>query len=81
MSPHHLAIMTKPDAFSQKWGSMLPYADPPWCLIGQVLAKALCEGATLVLITPCWPTAAGLGSLLCKIGLKVTDYRQKCYLP
>ena len=49
------------DAFSQDWRNLRAYAHPPWCLIARVLAKAL---ATLVLITPCWPTQAWFPQLI-----------------
>lgn len=44
------------DAFLQNWRNLQAYAHPPWCLIACVLAKALCQRVTLVLVTPCWPT-------------------------
>ena len=44
------------DAFCQDWRNLRAYAHPPWCLIAQVLAKALRQKVTLVLVTPSWPT-------------------------
>ena len=46
----------KTDAFSIKWTDLKAYAFPPFFLVGRCLAKILQDKATLVLITPVWPT-------------------------
>ena len=40
------------DAFTMKWGSIMGYAFPPFCMIGRCLAKTIQEQAELVIITP-----------------------------
>ena len=42
------------DAFSLNWSTMKGYANPPWNLIGKVLAQTRSQKARLVLITPLW---------------------------
>ena len=42
------------DAFQQDWRGILGYAYPPFCLIGNVLAKARNEPCKLLIITPAW---------------------------
>ena len=44
------------DAFTVKWGSIMGYAFPPFCMIGRCLAKTILEQAELVIITPVWQT-------------------------
>ena len=46
----------KTDAFSIKWTDLKAYTFPPFCLVGRCLAKILQDKATIVLITPVWPT-------------------------
>ena len=52
------------DAFSQDWRNLRTYTHPPWCLIDRAQAKALCQRATLVLVTPCWPTQSWFPQLM-----------------
>ena len=52
--PDPLAEAT--DAFLQDWGSIQGYANPPWSLIGRVLAKVVEQEASVVIITPVWPS-------------------------
>ena len=53
--PDLSAIAT--DAFAQNWSNTKAYANPPWNLIGRVLAKLQEDRNTqLVLITPLWPS-------------------------
>ena len=44
------------DAFKQTWTEFTGYANPPWGLIGRCVQYTLQQGATIVLITPCWPS-------------------------
>lgn len=46
------------DAFAQNWSGLLGYAFPPFILIGRVIRKAVRDGASLLLITPLWPSQA-----------------------
>ena len=46
------------DAFSQDWTTFTGYANPPWSLVGRCIQQVLNQGATIVLITPLWPTQA-----------------------
>ena len=43
------------DALLQDWRHLRGYANPPWNLVGRVLAKAREQEATLVLVAPIWP--------------------------
>ena len=53
--PDPLAEAT--NAFLQDWGPVKGYANPPWNLIGRVLAKVESQGVELVtLIAPIWPS-------------------------
>ena len=40
------------DAFTVKWGSIMGYAFPPFCIIGRCLANTIQEQVELVIITP-----------------------------
>ena len=42
------------DALCQNWDFNLPYAFPPFCLIGQCLKKVRFLETTIILITPIW---------------------------
>lgn len=44
------------DAFSQDWTTFTGYANPLWSLVGWCIQQILNQGATIVLITPLWPT-------------------------
>ena len=44
------------NALAQDWSTLRAYAHPQWCLIPGVLNKALNQGVTIVIVTPCWPT-------------------------
>lgn len=50
--PDPLAMMT--DAFAMDWSKRKAYANPPWNLIGRVLAQCRRQQAELVLIAPTW---------------------------
>ena len=52
------------DAFTQDWSSILGFAHPPWCLIPRVLRKVRSEEASLVLVTPLWPSQAWFPDLM-----------------
>ena len=49
------------DAFTQDWSG---FAHPPWCLIPRVLRKVRSEEASLVLVTPLWPSQAWFPDLM-----------------
>ena len=42
------------DALSQDWGSLFPYAFPPFCLIGRALRKMLKHRISMIIVTPVW---------------------------
>ena len=44
------------DAFLQDWSLVKGYANPPWNLIGRVLAKVEQQKAGLILVAPIWPS-------------------------
>ena len=50
--PDPLAEAT--DAFSQQWGQVKGYANPPWCLIAKVLSQVRNQQAQLILVAPVW---------------------------
>ena len=52
--PDPLAETT--DAFLQDWSLVKGYANPPWNLIGRVLAKVEQQKAGLILVAPIWPS-------------------------
>ena len=52
------------DALQQPWGSERAYANPPWALIPDVLAKIRRDRAQVVLIAPIWPTQAWYPAVL-----------------
>jgi len=53
MDPEASAI----DAFQQEWENMLPYAFPPFSLIGRVLRKLNNHTSTdMIMIAPVWTT-------------------------
>ena len=55
---------TGKDAMQIDWKNTKGYAFPPFCLIGRVLRKVRKEGASLILITPTWPSQSWYPSLL-----------------
>ena len=44
------------DAFLQDWSGLRGYANPPWSLIGRVLAQVRSQQARVTLLTPVWKT-------------------------
>ena len=50
--PDPMAIAT--DAFTLDWAELKAYANPPWNLIGGVLAQTRLQQAELVLVAPVW---------------------------
>ena len=50
--PDLAAIAT--DAFTLNWAELRAYANPPWNLIGRVLAQTRRQHAELVLVAPVW---------------------------
>ena len=46
------------DAFTLTWTNMKAYANPPWSLIGRVLAQTHQQKANLILVAPVWKTQA-----------------------
>ena len=44
------------DAFQQDWSTIKDYANPPWCLIGRVLAHVYKQQAQVILIASVWET-------------------------
>jgi len=50
--PDPLAEAT--DAFSQHWGPVKGYANPPWCLVGRVLSQVKSQQAQIILVAPVW---------------------------
>ena len=42
------------DAFTLDWAELKAYANPPWSLIGRVLAQTHLQQAELVLVVPVW---------------------------
>ena len=44
------------DAFLQDWTAMKCYANPPWNLVGQVLAQVQSQHVQVVLVAPVWKT-------------------------
>jgi hypothetical protein len=45
------------DAFLQKWSKMKLWANPPWVLIPQILAKLIRDKASMTILVPMWPSA------------------------
>ena len=58
------------DALQQSWSNHFPYAFPPFCLIGRVLAKLKKEKVRLLLVTPTWQTQTWYSML---IGMSVRN--------
>ena len=50
--PDPLAEAT--DAFLQDWSQFLGFANPPWCLLGRVLAQVHSQQARVILVVPVW---------------------------
>ena len=40
----------------QDWSQVRGYANPPWCLVGKVLAQVQSQQAHIVLVAPVWKT-------------------------
>ena len=62
------------DAFQQNWKSLSGYANPPWNLVGRVLAMVETQEAEVVLVAPIWPSQPWypkLLSLLWSIPLRI----------
>ena len=65
------------DALLQGWRHLRCYANPPWNLVGRVLAKAREQEATLVLVAPIWPAQTWyplLLSLLVNVPLRIKPH-------
>ena len=54
----------KTDALQMEWKGEIPYAFPPFCLIGRVLKKVKNDKVTMILITPTWPNQPWYPTLL-----------------
>ena len=52
------------DAFSLDWTQFLGYANPPWNLVGRVLAQVRQQRAQLVLVAPVWKSQVWYPTLL-----------------
>ena len=69
------AAMTT-DAFMMDWSQIQGYANPPWNLVGRVLAQTRRQQANLVLIAPVWkaqPWYAVLLGMLVRILLLIVN--------
>ena len=44
------------DAFNQDWSQMRGFANPPWCLIACCLSQVRRQAASVVILTPLWPS-------------------------
>ena len=55
------------------------YANPPWTLIGKVLAKIAKEGSRVLLVTPHWKEAPWYG-LLIELTVRSYEWRVMLYL-
>ena len=44
------------DAFQKNWKSLSGYTNPPWNLVGRVLAMVENQQAKVVLVAPIWPS-------------------------
>ena len=42
------------DAFTQHWGPLKGYMNPPWCLVGRVLSQVRSQQAQVILVAPVW---------------------------
>ena len=52
--PDPYALAT--DAFLQDWSQMKGFANPPWSLVGRVLAQIQAQEARIIVIAPVWKT-------------------------
>ena len=52
------------DAFLQSWSHLKGFANPPWCVIGRVLAQVKSQRAQFVLVAPVWKTQPWFPTLL-----------------
>ncbi len=64
--PDPLAEAT--DAFLQDWSRIQGYANPPWNLVGRVMAKVQNQAADLILVAPIWPSQPWYPNLLGLLG-------------
>ena len=67
------------DAFQQNWKSLSGYANPPWNLVGRVLAMVENQQAEVVLVAPIWPSQPWypkLLSLLWSIPLRISPQQE-----
>ena len=55
------------------------YANPPWTLIGRVLAKIAEDGARVLLVTPHWKEAPWY-ELLMELTVRIYEWRGRLYL-
>jgi hypothetical protein len=67
--PDPMAMAT--DTFTLDWAELRAYANPPWNLIGRVLAQTRRQHAELVLVVPVW-RAQGWYPVLLEILVKVS---------
>ena len=40
--------------FSQQWGTLKGYANPPWCLVSRVLSQVRSQQTQVILVAPVW---------------------------
>lgn len=62
------------DAFTIAWTGLKAYANPPWSLVGRVLAQVRQQKANLILVAPVWKTQTWYPALL---GLPMADSPQE----
>ena len=68
------------NAFAYVWyPRVCLYANPPWTLIGNVLAKIAKEGSRVLLVTPHWKEAPWYG-LLMEVTVRSYEWRGMLYL-
>ena len=67
------------DSFQQNWKSLSGYANPPWNLVGRVLAMVENQQSEVVLVAPIWPFQPWypkLLSLLWSILLRISPQQE-----
>ncbi|XP_065902413.1 uncharacterized protein [Dysidea avara] len=67
--PHYFSWRPDPyalatDAFLQDWTAMKCYANPPWNLVGRVLAQVQSQQTQVVLVAPVWKAQPWFPTLL-----------------
>ena len=68
------------NAFAYVWDpGVCLYANPPWTLIGRVLAKIAEDGSRVLLVTPHWQEAPWY-ELLLELTVRSFEWRGKLYL-